>query len=97
MAASAFFVVKSGTAAYACYVFWQPMPSWPKLPSGWKLSWTGSTLVAEITPVDATAGVWTRSFGNGKVFVTLLGHNGLSFQTPEFQKIVLNGVNWATS
>ena len=40
---------------------------------------------------------WTRSFGAGKVFVTLLGHNGLSFQTPEFQRIVLNGVDWATA
>ena len=40
---------------------------------------------------------WTRSYGDGKVFVTLLGHNGLSFETPEFQKIVLNGVAWATS
>ncbi len=40
---------------------------------------------------------WTRSFGQGKVFVTLLGHNGPSFQTPEFQRIVLNGVDWATS
>ncbi len=40
---------------------------------------------------------WTRTYGNGKVFVTLLGHNGLSFETPEFQKMVLNGVDWATS
>ena len=40
---------------------------------------------------------WTRTYGDGKVFVTLLGHNGLSFETPEFQKLVLNGVNWATS
>ena len=40
---------------------------------------------------------WTRTYGNGKVFVTLLGHNGLSFETPEFQKIVLNGVNWVSS
>lgn len=40
---------------------------------------------------------WTRRYGDGKVFVTLLGHNGLSFQTPEFQRIVLNGVDWATS
>ena len=39
---------------------------------------------------------WTRSYGEGKVFVTLLGHNGLSFETPEFQRIVLNGVEWAT-
>jgi hypothetical protein len=27
----------------------------------------------------------------------LLGHDGRSFQTPEFQKIVLNGVEWATA
>ena len=39
---------------------------------------------------------WTRMFGEGRVFVTLLGHNGLSFKTPEFQKIVLSGVNWVT-
>ena len=39
---------------------------------------------------------WTRPYGDGRVFVTLLGHNGLSFETPEFQTIVLNGVTWAT-
>ena len=39
---------------------------------------------------------WTRTYGEGKVFVTLLGHNGLSFRTPQFQRIVLNGVEWAT-
>ena len=40
---------------------------------------------------------WTRTYGDGKVFVLLLGHDGQSFQTPEFQKIVLNGVGWATA
>ena len=40
---------------------------------------------------------WTRTYGDGKVFVTLLGHDGLSLETPEFQEMVLNGVNWATS
>ncbi len=40
---------------------------------------------------------WTRQFGDGKVFVTLLGHNGLSFETPEFQRMVLNGTSWVTS
>lgn len=39
---------------------------------------------------------WTRTYGDGKVFVLLLGHDGRSFETPEFQKIVLNGVDWAT-
>lgn len=40
---------------------------------------------------------WTRSFGRGKVFVTLLGHNGLSFETPQFQRLILNGIDWASS
>ncbi len=40
---------------------------------------------------------WTRRYGDGKVFTLLLGHDGRSFQTPEFQKIVLNGVAWATA
>ena len=40
---------------------------------------------------------WTRSYGAGKVFVTLLGHDGKSHQNEGFQKLVLNGVDWATS
>ena len=40
---------------------------------------------------------WTRTYGEGRVFVSLLGHNGLSFRTPEFRKIILNGVDWAIS
>ena len=36
-------------------------------------------------------------YGDGKVFVILLGHNGLSFQTPEFQKVILNGISWITN
>ncbi|MDE2785854.1 MAG: ThuA domain-containing protein [Chloroflexota bacterium] len=38
---------------------------------------------------------WTRQYGDGNVFVLLLGHDGRSFETPEFQKLVLNGVDWA--
>jgi type 1 glutamine amidotransferase len=38
---------------------------------------------------------WTRKFGRGNVFTLLLGHDGRSFQTPEFQRMVLNGVSWA--
>jgi type 1 glutamine amidotransferase len=40
---------------------------------------------------------WTRQYGAGKVFVLLLGHDARSFQTPEFQQLVLNGVDWATA
>ncbi len=39
---------------------------------------------------------WTKMHGTGRVYVTLLGHDGLSQETPEFQKIVLNGVDWVT-
>ena len=54
----------------------------------------------ERKPPDMPGGTfplgWTRKYGAGNVFVLLLGHDGRSFETPEFQKIVLNGVNWAT-
>ena len=40
---------------------------------------------------------WTRRYGEGNVFVLLLGHDGRSFETPEFQQMVLNGVDWATA
>jgi len=40
---------------------------------------------------------WTRNYGKGKVFVTLLGHDGKSQQNAGFQQLVLNGVNWTTS
>ena len=38
---------------------------------------------------------WTRKYGEGNVFVLLLGHDARSFQTPAFQQLVLNGVDWA--
>jgi hypothetical protein len=40
---------------------------------------------------------WTRTYGQGKVFTLLLGHDGKSFESPEFQKMVLNGISWATA
>jgi len=40
---------------------------------------------------------WTRQYGKGKVFVLLLGHDGRSFETPGFQKLVLNGIDWAAA
>jgi hypothetical protein len=52
-------------------------------------------------PTHMSAGTfplgWTRTYGQGKVFTLLLGHDGKSFESPEFQKIVLNGVQWATA
>ena len=40
---------------------------------------------------------WTRKYGDGNVYVLLLGHDGRSFETPEFQQLVLNGVDWAAA
>ena len=40
---------------------------------------------------------WTRKYGDGNVYALLLGHDGRSFETPEFQQLVLNGVDWAAA
>lgn len=40
---------------------------------------------------------WTRNYGNGRVFKTTLGHNGLSIRNEQFHRMLLNGVNWATN
>ena len=55
--------------------------------------WKGEAMFmpAETFPLG-----WTRKYGYGRVFVTLLGHNGFSFETQEFQQIILNGVDWVT-
>ena len=44
---------------------------------------------------EAQSMAWTRSFGDGRVFSTVLGHDGLSFRTPAFQRLILNGVAWS--
>lgn len=37
---------------------------------------------------------WTRNYCDGRVMYTALGHDGLSFQTPEFQRLIRNGLGW---
>ena len=63
-----------------------------------KLGWKPGNEVFLTAELDGEVHplAWTRSYGNGRVFNTTLGHDGLSFQTPEFQRLVLNGVAWAT-
>jgi hypothetical protein len=38
---------------------------------------------------------FTLEHGSGRVFHTTLGHAKASFQTPEFQKMIVQGVQWA--
>ena len=51
-------------------------------------------------PVEMPAGTfplgWTRTYGKGKVFNLLLGHDENSQGNKSFQKLVLNGVDWVT-
>jgi type 1 glutamine amidotransferase len=53
------------------------------------------------TPTHMPAGTfplgWTRQYGAGNVFTLLLGHDARSFQTPGFQQLVLNGVDWVAA
>lgn len=37
---------------------------------------------------------WVYSYGKGKIFQTLLGHNASSFQAPEMKKILKNAALW---
>ena len=40
---------------------------------------------------------WTRDYCDGRVVHIALGHDGLSFRTPEFQRLILNGVEWSAA
>ena len=38
---------------------------------------------------------WTRSFGEGRVFYTTLGHEQAVWKDPRYQAILLNAIKWA--
>jgi uncharacterized protein len=40
---------------------------------------------------------WTRSYGNGRVFYTALGHEETVWRDPRFQTLLRNAVLWATA
>jgi len=43
--------------------------------------------------------IWIKELGaanNGRMFYTIRGHSGTVYQEPDFKKLVLNGVLWAT-
>lgn len=39
---------------------------------------------------------WTKNWGDGKVFVTTLGHHPPDFEVPETHEMIIRGLLWAT-
>jgi uncharacterized protein len=39
---------------------------------------------------------WTRSYGQGRVFYTALGHEEVVWRDPRYQRLLLNAILWAT-
>ncbi len=39
---------------------------------------------------------WVRERGKGKIFYTALGHDFRTWEHPGFQKLLINGIKWAT-
>jgi hypothetical protein len=46
---------------------------------------------------ETHAVAWTNEYGKAKVFGTTLGHHNSTMQDANWQKLVANGVKWATS
>ena len=44
---------------------------------------------------DSEPVAWVQYYGNGRVFITSLGHDKVAWDNPGFQKFVLNGSRWA--
>ena len=38
---------------------------------------------------------WTKSYGQGRVFYTTLGHTKNTFERPAMQQLITQGVRWA--
>jgi type 1 glutamine amidotransferase len=41
--------------------------------------------------------LWTSQYGNGRVFVTALGHDGVTAAEPTFKVTFTRGVEWAAT
>ena len=40
------------------------------------------------------ANAWTKSYGNGRVFYSALGHRAELWQSPEYQAFLAGGIRW---
>lgn len=57
-----------------------------------------SIRIHAVTDCDGTAMpvTWTKRWGEGKVFVTTLGHHPPDFEVPETNETIIRGLLWAT-
>jgi type 1 glutamine amidotransferase len=39
---------------------------------------------------------WTRSYGQGRVFYTALGHEEAVWQDARYQQLLLNAIRWSS-
>lgn len=39
--------------------------------------------------------VWVQEYGKGRVFNTTLGHDGAAWNNPQFQRLLIRGLDWA--
>jgi len=60
----------------------------PRVVAGQLNPWLGYT--------DSEPVAWTKTYGEGRVFYTNLGHNPSTWDTPEFQDHLLGGLGWTT-
>ena len=56
-------------------------------------------LLAGVSPMDGKTRpvAWTRRYGKGKVFYTILGHSAESFQNKGFDRLLYRAVLWAVA
>ena len=61
-----------------------------------KIGWRDGNDVFMATDHDGQAQpmAWTRSYGDGRVFTTTLGHDGASLAPPQYRRMLLNGIDW---
>jgi type 1 glutamine amidotransferase len=55
-------------------------------------------ILAKLTN-DQRPVIWIKELGagnKGRMFYTIRGHNKTVYQEPDFRKLILNGVLWAT-
>ena len=55
-----------------------------------KFLWTDRSLAMGDHPI-----IWTRQTGEGRAFLTVLGHSAAAYQSPRYQNILEGAVEWA--